>query len=744
LPSFKEILWGIFNSILIMSVIQTIRDKYARWAVIAIAVALTGFILMDAFTGRSRLFSGSNSTTLGRVNGKSIDEIDFEKKVQSQEQVMQQQRGGSLGEADRQQIINDMWKEEVDQILLKSEFDKLGLAIGKKERTDMLYGSEPQQLAKQYLGDPQTGQYDPNRAQQVISSIRRGKDKSQKDNLNLLLDAMDNARLGEKYVSLMAGSVHYAKWELEGQNADNSLMARISYVKISDSLISNSQKEIQVSDKEIADYISKHKDIYKTDDETRAIEYVLFSAAPSSGDSAAAKEKLLSLKPAFDTAKAMEDFLKANSELPFYNSYISKKSIQVPEKDSIFKTPVGGIYGPYVDKDNYVLAKVMDVKELPDTVKVRHILIATQQQQQGQMIQVREDSTAKKLVDSIALAIKNGTKFDTLCRKYSDDPGGKDSGIYNNVYTGQMVPEFNDFIFTHKPGESGVVKTVFGYHYIEVLSQKGNEPAYKVAYLSRKIETSDETERNAENSATQFAGESRDQKSFEANYDKTLKARGIQKLFAQDISSHAFQIPGIGASRKFIKEVFDADKGDVLQPERVADNYVVAVVTEVNKPGTLSVAVARRYIEPVLKNKKKAELIKKKIGKVTTLEALSNQVRQPIQIADSVRFAGGNNAISYEAKVIGATFNPANKEKVVPEPIDGRYGNVYVIRVDNVGATALENADVNAQRKSLEGQGRMSILMSNQYAQYGYGQQYDPAAVLRKAAKIKDYRNKFY
>ena len=35
-----------------MSVIQDIRDKYARWAVIAIAVALLGFILMDALAGR--------------------------------------------------------------------------------------------------------------------------------------------------------------------------------------------------------------------------------------------------------------------------------------------------------------------------------------------------------------------------------------------------------------------------------------------------------------------------------------------------------------------------------------------------------------------------------------------------------------------------------------------------------------------------------------------------------------------
>src|SRR6266446_9165313 len=104
-----------------MSVIQTIRDKYARWAVIAIALALTGFILMDAFTGRSRLFSGGNATTLGRVNGKSIDELDFEKRVQAQEQNAQQQRGqGSLGETERQQIISDLWKQEVDQLLLKS------------------------------------------------------------------------------------------------------------------------------------------------------------------------------------------------------------------------------------------------------------------------------------------------------------------------------------------------------------------------------------------------------------------------------------------------------------------------------------------------------------------------------------------------------------------------------------------------------------------------------------------------
>ena len=43
-----------------MSVIQKIRDKYARVAVIAIALALLGFILMDAFAGRGSIFGGGD------------------------------------------------------------------------------------------------------------------------------------------------------------------------------------------------------------------------------------------------------------------------------------------------------------------------------------------------------------------------------------------------------------------------------------------------------------------------------------------------------------------------------------------------------------------------------------------------------------------------------------------------------------------------------------------------------------
>ena len=71
-----------------MSVIQSIREKYAKWAVIAIALALLGFILTDYFQAKNRMGRG-NSSTLGTVNGKKIDYISFETKLKARDDQQQ-------------------------------------------------------------------------------------------------------------------------------------------------------------------------------------------------------------------------------------------------------------------------------------------------------------------------------------------------------------------------------------------------------------------------------------------------------------------------------------------------------------------------------------------------------------------------------------------------------------------------------------------------------------------------------
>ncbi len=717
-----------------MSIIQRIREKGALISAIVIALALLGFIAMDAFTGRSNLFGGGASNTLGKVNGETIDIRDFRQTVELTEQNMISQ-GYPSGPSTSQQAIENAWNQEVNSIIQEQELEKLGLELGEKEISDLLYGPNPSPIAKQYMAGPE-GQYNPEQVKQTIRQIERSRNDAQKQQLAQLLKYIEQTRLVEKFNSMLAGSVNVPAWLIEKQSADKSQLATISLVRKSYNEIADSS--VTISDKEISDYINKRKEEFKQK-ESRSISYVTFSAAPSSADTAGVKSKMLSLKEEMQNAADIERFLMREGQSNFYNSFISAGRIQIAAKDSIFRTPVGSVYGPYEDGGTFSMAKMLGARQMPDTAKVRHILIATMQrdQQTGQQMMVRDSATAYRLIDSIQGLIRGGAIFDSVCAQLSEDPGSKDNGgVYDNVPTGQMVPPFNDFIFTNPVGTKGIVKTEFGFHYVEVLSQKGSSMAYKIAYLSKPIFASADTDNEARNQASQFAGSATDEKSFNESFEKTLQPKGFNKGIAYDILPNSYDVMGLGVSRDFVRKIYDAKRGQVLQPERVGDSYVVAVVTEVLNEGTQPVAKARSMVEPLLRNKKKAELIKKQLGSISTLEAAATAWGKTVETIDSIRMTGAQTnplaqTLSYEQKVIGAAFNAANRGKVVTEAIEGS-GAVYVIRVDNVMAVPNAEGSVPEIRKA-------EIERAKQQAAYS-----SPIMFLREAANIKDNRSKHY
>jgi peptidyl-prolyl cis-trans isomerase D len=721
-----------------MSVIQKIRDKYARWAVIAIAVSLLGFILMDAFAGRTGLFSNRQSNTLGKVNGTTIDATEFSRKVQ-QEEAMESRQGYEVNDERRQQINEQFWQQQTDDLIMKDQYEELGLTVGDKELKDILYGSNPPDFIKQPFTDPKTGVFDAVRAQQEVNRIMKSGSADQKQQITEYFNSLKSQRLMSKYMGLLANTIYFPKWLLEKRNVDNSLLGKISYVSVPYATVSDST--VKVTDSEIEDYIKDHKKDFEQKEETRSINYVTFSAAPSSADSAAVKDQVAKMKPAFDSAKDAIAFVnQQNSDIPPYDGYLAKSAIQVPAKDSILALPKGGVFGPYLDANTYVLAKMIDSKVMPDSAKAKHILIQTNNPQTGQVL--LDDSTAKARIDSIKNAIDHGANFDSLAKKYSDDKSSAEKGgllsSQNTDYfaQGQMVKAFNDFVFNGKVGQRDTVKTEFGYHLIQILDLKNVEPHYKIAYLGKKIVASPETVNEANNQANMFAGDSRDQKAFNENFDKNLKPKGINKLIANDIRPMDYNINGMSGARSFVKAIFAADKGDVIGPEQVGDNYVVAVVTEVNEPGLQSVNKVRPIVEPILRNKKKSEQIIKNIGQVSSLEQVAAKENQQVQAADSLRFSGGNSVLGYEPKILGAVFNPANKGKITPA-LAGTQG-VYVVRVDNVTTTPVETASIEDQRKMMEMQMRQSLI---QQISQGYNPIIEP---LRKAANIKDNRAKFF
>jgi peptidyl-prolyl cis-trans isomerase D len=700
-----------------MSIIQRIRDKAAWFVFGAIALSLIAFILQDAFSRHSSLFS--NSTTVGKVNGISIDRDQYEHTLDLYEQSGRSTRNQSMGQA---------WDYIVSKTVMQQQFDELGIKVNSDELSDILFGANPPQQLQQAFTDPQTGVYNAEMAKQQFAQFKKNADDPKSVQIyEGFLEPTIFQREEEKYESLLAGAVYIPKWMAEKTNSDNNSVAKISYVSVPYATVSDST--VKVSNDEIADYIKKHPKEYEQKDEARQISYVSFDANPSKDDTLALKTQLEQLKPEFASTTDETSFLSRNgSEVPYYNSYLNKKDIKQSVNDSLFGLAVGSVYGPYLDNNNYVLAKLVSEKQIPDSVKVRHILVATTQQtQNGQFTRIRDDSAARKRLDTAIALIKSGSNFDSVCAKYSDDPGSKDKGgVYDYFSSGRMMEEFNDFCFSNPVGAKDVVKTSFGFHYIEILGQKGSELGYKFAYLAKPIVTSTETINTISNAANQFSSSSRTKEQFDENAKKLNKTI----LPAGNIKPADFDIQGIGESRSLVKWIYDNDPGDVSEPFSIDNKYVIAVILGASKPGLQSVATARPLVEPLLKNQKKAQHIINTKFKGTTLEQYAQSSGSQVMHADSVSYqAPIVTGIGMEPKIIGAAFNKQLQGKA-STPIAGTSG-VFVIQGESIYATSSLGATAEMLREQLATQIKQNIT-------------YRSLGAVKDAADIEDSRSKFY
>ena len=99
--------------------------------------------------------------------------------------------------------------------------------------------------------------------------------------------------------------------------------------------------------------------------------------------------------------------------------------------------------GPYFENNTYKIARLVDSKNLPDSVKARHILIKPSAQTKEAANQ------AKVKADSLLAVIKKGGKFEELAKTFSTDGSASKGGDLGWFKEGAMVKPFNDAAFTN-------------------------------------------------------------------------------------------------------------------------------------------------------------------------------------------------------------------------------------------------------------------------------------------------------
>jgi peptidyl-prolyl cis-trans isomerase D len=703
-----------------MGVMGYLRERMGKIVAIVIGLSLFAFIASEAVRSGGSFFREDNNE-LGNVGGEKIAYDEFTKDVDQNSQQFKQQSGQSnLSPQIMSYVQENTWNSLLSRLIIKREVDKLGLSVSPDETQAMTSGNNPNPQVIQAFTNPQTGKFDRANLLSTIQSLNQLKDGDpQKAQWVNFVTQLIQSKLGEKYMSLVTNGLYVnsleAKDDYEAKNRlVNFKYASLDYTSIPDN-------KVTLTDGDYSDYYNEHKGEFKNQQELRDIDYVSFNAAPSKDDSAAVKAQVEKLAPAFKASTNDSLYVQINSETKAPLAYQHKGKLD-PKIDSImFGASIGTVYGPYLSNGSYALAKLVDARVGPDSVKARHILI-----------DVNAAGGADKAVakaDSIKKVIQSGkSTFAAMANLYSIDKSsavkGGDLGTFGR---GAMVPVFDDAVFNGKKGDVKIVTSQFGVHLIEIQDQKGSSKVVKVAVVDKPLAASTKTQSAAYSKAQAFLiSLNKD------NFDDQAKKAGLNKKVAENVTGIASSLPGLDNARDLVRWAYKADKGDLSdQVFTVGDQYVVAHLVQVKKKGTLPLEAVKKQIEPAVRNYVKGKMLTDKFTTALSGSSTIDQVAQkagskvvPIQ---NIVFA--NPVIpgtSAEYKLIGAIFgSPVNK---LSKPVTGQQG-VYVFTVDGFTNPApLTNAVRQKQQIA------QAMLQRSQ------GQIFD---ALKDKDNVKDYRAKF-
>lgn len=706
-----------------MAVLNKIRQR-SVFLIIIIALALFSFVLADVIRNGG-MSSQKSQNTIATVNGEDIEREQFARQVEAYQR--------NLGpDASTSQAVNMVWENNLRQVILEDEFEELGLRVE---------GAQIKALLRQEMSNNpnftnEAGVFDEGRLKEYVATLKSSSPAAYQQWLDYETSIGKSAR-ENVYFNMVRAGIGATLTEGEQVYRRTGDKVDIKFVQISYNSVPDS--EVEVSKEEIREYMEENPKRFQTD-ASRDIQYVHFTEEASEEDEAEVKEAVTVLLesrveynpvtgendtlPGFRDIENVERFVNDNSDENFQDTYLFREDLPSDHADELFNLEEGEVYGPYKDAGAWNISKMLDVAQIPDSANARHILVSYRGTPIGQELS-RTKAEAQELADSIIGVVRNnGSQFSDLAAQYSSDTSNKDSAGELGWFTsGDMVPAFNDYVFTNDEGDIGVVETEFGYHVIHIQEQTDKQRAVKLATISRSVEPSEESLNDLYTEVTRFEIAARNGNFSEVAAENNKEVRPVQGMQVMDE-----RIPGIGSQRRIVQWAFEEDSevGDVERFE-TRDGYVIVRLTSENKGGLRSVESASSTVLPILQKQKKAEIIKNRIEGNTLSEIAQNQGAEVNNASsmslDSPTLPGAGN----EPIVVGAAF--ALEQGEVSSPISGNNG-VYVIEV----LQKTRAADMDSYRSYADREASRRRANINEQV----------FSALKNTAEIEDKRARFY
>ena len=690
-----------------MAIIGKIREKSG---LLVTMVGLGLFLFIIPVNDLLQQFSGNGNSTLGLFDNSEIDANDW--KYFNRENITRNNLrinnlnsggNGSLTSDEEDQIKVNSWNQMISDTIYYFELNKVGINVSAEELNQGLLNGEnplPSSLQKMFVTN---GLYNKDsfniwKTNRIINLPDNP--ESKRDLKNNIEDPLKNERRISKYTSMIKSGVLGTIQEAKRLTNEEKITASIEYIfinydELDDSLIDLNQEEKKK-------FYAEHSNekIWLQKQPLVSYDYSVITFNPSSADKANYTSRMELLKEDFKSSKNDSLFVANYAETPImipsqYGPRPSGNYSNQPYKGGKFSSFIdskindankGDIIGPFVSGDKIQIVKIFETGE-EEQSKVRHILINSKE---GDI----NDAKNKKLADSILFAIRrDSSKFSSLVSKYSDDPGSvSNGGVYSWFPKGQMVPEFEEFSFNKKIGSSGVVRTNYGLHVIQVLGRKIGT-FKKIAVVDETIQVSKATQNQFYDSAALAFYYKADSNDFSIAADElgyVVKSSGYVPLIYPNRRTAGLYGPNeLNRNLNVSRWAFNSDIGGLLEPEYISNNQLVlAVLKEKVKAYDNSFENIVSLMIPAMKNNLKAKYYISKysneILNINSLDSISKILDKETE-SKFIKYSdvniGNNNQEIAEPKVMAQIFSLTQNE--ISPIIEGKKG-IYIVKSQSV------------------------------------------------------------
>lgn len=623
-----------------MATLEKIRSKSVLLFTIFI-VALLAFILGDFLTS-GRTFFGPGDT-VASANGAKVSFNDYQKRVN---ELSEAQKGS------RQAVDNDvLGQQAIEQLLvealLEKEYDRLGITVTDKQISNIMLGEKTApsifQGIMQQFGQGAALLY----SKGVVDSRtyydamkNPAKYGLQAEEGRVMTDVWTNTEktLDQQIRSMAYGSLVQGLFtanELDAKAIYNDRNTSRHFTYVRKDLSAIADKDVKLTDADYKKVYDERKGMFKLEEETRAVSYIVVPIVPSDADYAKGQSQVETVLAALSNSEGTEalnqypDFVAQTGK---YTRASLERNPQLRSLTAADTTGAGLTAGSVrlasAVSGNYVIAKINSVTTGVDKVKFSAFGATA-----ADMDSIRVKLNTADF-DSIASANGGQTGIQTSLVNPSLQLTEAQTLALTSNPVGQIFYTTDTIQGQNKDGKpmQQVVSTAF-----LITERDAPVAVYDIAAITYSVVPSTETVTDLNTRFHAFVANNATAETFSKNAEKS----GYQCGSAL-VSPSAPNVANCPGSRGAVKWAMENGKGKVspVFTESGTADYLLAVAVDDIYDGEyipVDSKFVREYLEPqAMANVKADKLIKKYAGKAKDIAGYSSLMGTPVAQADAV------------------------------------------------------------------------------------------------------------